>query len=53
MIDILINAIPSITIAFIVQLLLHEVGHLIGGIVTGWNFIYLQAFHITVIKVLS
>lgn len=48
--DLLINAIPSIVAAFMIQLVMHEIGHLIGGLITGWRFIYLQVFHIAIVR---
>lgn len=48
--DIIIHSIPAIILSFVVQLLFHEIGHLIGGMLTGWRFIYLQLFNVTVTK---
>lgn len=41
---ILIHIIPAITLGFIIQIILHEVGHLIGGLLTGWKFLYLHLY---------
>jgi uncharacterized protein YlzI (FlbEa/FlbD family) len=49
-VNLLIHSVPAITVSFITQLLLHEVGHLLGGLFTRWHFIYLQLFNVVVIK---
>ena len=41
---ILLHIIPAIAIGFIVQIVLHEIGHLIGGLLTGWRFLYMQLY---------
>lgn len=38
----LIHIIPAICISFIVQIVLHELGHMIGGLITGWRLLYIQ-----------
>lgn len=48
--DVLLHVIPSIIIAITVQIVMHEVGHFIGGILTGWKFLYLQVFHFAIVK---
>ena len=47
---ILIHLMPAILISFIVQVLLHEIGHLIGGIITGWRFLFLQIYRLVLKK---
>ncbi|NLL00984.1 MAG: hypothetical protein GX271_10025 [Clostridiales bacterium] len=45
---ILIHIIPAIAIGFLVQIILHELGHLIGGLITGWKFLYLQIYKLII-----
>lgn len=44
------HLIPAIIINFIVQIILHETGHLIGGRTSGWKFLYIQVFNIVLLK---
>ncbi|MDD4112814.1 MAG: hypothetical protein PHC56_07255 [Herbinix sp.] len=46
---VLMHIILSIGLGFIMQLILHELGHLFGGLITGWRFLYLQ-IHRLIIK---
>jgi len=46
---ILVHLVPSICIGFLLQLILHETGHLVFGLLTGWEFIFLQ-IHRLIIK---
>lgn len=46
----LLHILPSIILCYLVQLLLHEFGHFVGGKVTGWKFLYLQIFYILLYK---
>lgn len=48
--DILPHLIPVILVPLLAQLLLHELGHLIGGKLTGWKLLYLQIFHTALVK---
>lgn len=43
---VLLNTIPAIFTGFIVQILIHEIGHLIGGIITGWKFLFIQVYRL-------
>src|SRR5690554_1401831 len=38
----LIHIIPSILSGFLLQLILHELGHCVFGLITGWQFLYVQ-----------
>lgn len=44
--NILMHIIPAIGLGFIIQVILHETGHLIGGFLAGWKFLYLQLYTI-------
>lgn len=48
--EILINIAPAVCIGFLMQLVLHELGHLIGGLLTGWKIIYLQLFYMIIAR---
>lgn len=50
MIDILIHIMPAIILTFLLQLVLHEAGHMLGGLLSGWRLIYIQIFYIAVVK---
>lgn len=39
---ILIHIVLSVCIGFLMQLILHEIGHMIFGHVTGWKFLFIQ-----------
>ncbi|NLO08664.1 MAG: hypothetical protein GX129_02190 [Clostridiales bacterium] len=45
---VLINIIPAMGFGFIFQLIIHEVGHLIGGLISGWRFLYLQIYRLVI-----
>lgn len=47
---VVVHIIPAIATGFIIQLVIHEVGHLIGGLLTGWRFLYIQIHNIVVKK---
>ena len=47
---ILIYMIPAAALSFIVHLLLHEIGHLLGGLLTGWKLINLQIYHFALLR---
>ncbi len=49
MVKVLINLIPAIALGFLLQLLLHEMGHLLGGLLTGWRLIHIQYFYLVLI----
>ena len=44
--EIIIHIIPAIGCGFVLQLILHELGHLISGLFTGWKFLYLQIYRL-------
>ncbi len=46
----ILNIIPAIVISLTLQLLIHELGHMAGGLITGWHFLYLQLLHIVICK---
>ena len=46
----LFHMVPSVVLPLIVQLLAHEFGHMLAGILTGWRMIYLQLFRIALVK---
>lgn len=48
--QILISMIPAAGLAFLLHLILHEVGHLLGGLFTGWSLINLQIYHFALIR---
>lgn len=50
MVTLLIHVVPAATLSFLIQLIMHEVGHMIGGYITGWRLIYLQVFHLAIVK---
>jgi hypothetical protein len=39
-----------ICLSILLQLIIHEFGHYIGGLLTGWHLIYLQIFRIAIVK---
>ncbi|NLJ96722.1 MAG: hypothetical protein GX321_06175 [Clostridiales bacterium] len=47
---ILIHLIPAILISFMAQLILHEIGHFIGGFISGWRFLYIQVHKIVLLR---
>ena len=47
---VIIHLIPAIIICFVIQIILHEIGHLIGGIVSGWKFLCIQIHNIVLHK---
>lgn len=42
--------IAMVGVSYILQVLFHEIGHLVAGLITGWRLIYLQFFHIVLTK---
>ncbi len=46
----LFHMIPSAVLPLIVQLIAHEFGHMLAGGLTGWRMVYLQLFHIALVK---
>lgn len=46
---ILIHIIPAICSCLFIQIILHEIGHFVGGHLTGWKLIYIQ-LHRFIIK---
>lgn len=50
MAKILLHIIPSIGLGFIMQVIIHEAGHLIGGALTGWKFLYLQLYRLVLVR---
>lgn len=47
---IIIYLVPAVLISFVLQLILHEVGHLIGGLITGWKFLYIHVYRIVILR---
>ena len=47
---IFICMIPAAGLSFLVHLILHEIGHYLGGLCTGWRLINLQIYHYTIVK---
>ncbi|HHT88922.1 MAG TPA: hypothetical protein GX002_07930 [Clostridiales bacterium] len=47
---VLLHIVPAIAIGFIMQLIIHETGHLVGGLLTGWRFSYLQLYNLVLKK---
>jgi hypothetical protein len=47
---ILLYMIPAAALAFIIHLILHEVGHFLGGLLTGWKLINLQIYHFALVR---
>ena len=45
----LMHIIPVICSCLFMQIILHEVGHLLGGLITGWQLVYIQ-LHRFIIK---
>lgn len=50
MTELLINFIPAIGITFLFQLIIHEIGHMLFGFLTGWKIVYIQLFRYALIK---
>lgn len=48
--SLLIHVIPAILISFLLQIILHEIGHLIGGVITGWKLLYIQIHTLVINK---
>lgn len=44
----IVHFLPALVSGLIVQLVLHEAGHLLGGLLTGWEFLYLQIYGLVV-----
>lgn len=51
--NIAIHLIFSIILSFAVHLLLHETGHMLAGLLTGWKLVYIQLFNLAIVKVKS
>lgn len=47
---ILLYMIPAAALAFLIHLILHEVGHFLGGLLTGWKLINLQIYHFALVR---
>lgn len=47
---ILFHLISAVVLAFMIHLCLHEVGHMLGGMVTGWKLVFLQILYLALIK---
>lgn len=39
-----------VVLSYLLQVAFHEIGHLLGGLLTGWKLIYLQVFHLVFTK---
>ena len=48
--QIIFHILFSIFITFILQLIFHELGHLFGGLLTGWQLVYMQIYKMVVVK---
>lgn len=46
----IIHTLAGITFSFLLHLIFHELGHLLGALLTGWKFLYLQIFNIAVVR---
>ena len=40
----------TVFLSYLLQILFHEIGHMIAGVITGWRLIYLQFFHFVITK---
>lgn len=45
----LIHIVPAIGLGFVIQIIFHEIGHLLGGLLTGWSFMYLQLYRLVIL----
>ena len=45
----LIHIVPAIGLGFVIQIIFHEIGHLLGGLLTGWSFLYLQLYRLVIL----
>lgn len=43
---VILHLVPSIFISFITQILLHELGHFMGGLLTGWKLLFIQIYNL-------
>ncbi len=48
--NMLIHILPAIGASLLIHLIIHEAGHLLGGLLTGWRFLHLQVNHIAVVR---
>lgn len=46
----LIHIIPAVLITFLFQVILHEIGHLLGGLFTGWAFLFIHIYRFVIIR---
>ncbi len=46
----LMHSIIAVMISFLLQIIIHETGHMLAGMLTGWQLIYIQIFQIAMIK---
>lgn len=46
--DILLHLIPAVVSGFVLQTILHELGHLLGGLITGWRLLYIQIYRLVI-----
>lgn len=37
-------------LGFVLQIIIHEIGHFIGGLITGWRFLFIQIFNLVVLQ---
>lgn len=44
------HTIAGSILSFFLHLIFHEIGHLLGGLLTGWSFLYLQLFNLALVK---
>lgn len=47
---IILYMLSAVSVSFIIHLFMHEIGHMIGGYVTGWRFLYLQVCNFAVVR---
>lgn len=46
----ILHALAGIIFSFFLHLIFHELGHMLGGLLTGWKFLYLQIFNIALVR---
>lgn len=49
-IGLILHALTGILFSFFLHLLFHELGHMLGGLLSGWNFLYLQIYNIALVR---
>jgi hypothetical protein len=46
----ILYALPATILGYLIHIIIHEIGHMLAGLVTGWKFVVLQLFYITIAK---